>query len=845
MTTLYLTEKPSVARDLARALGAHRRVGQRLEGPGVWVAWCTGHLVEIAEPHEHDARWRRWDPELLPMLPARLRLRPVARSRELFQAVRGFLHAPEVEEVINACDAGREGELIFRWVYELARCTLPVRRLWLSSLTPQAIRSALARLRSDAELRPLEAAARCRAEADWLVGMNATRGMTAAAGRRLLSVGRVQTPTLALVVRREEEIERFKPEPYWRVVVAVDPLPEGGRFSARWFDPRKKEHPDRIGTVEQAEALAEKLRDVPGRVSRVTNQRQEVPPPQLHHLTSLQQEANRRFGFSADRTLAAAQALYERHKLITYPRTDSRHLTRDVAATLPDVVGAVASAGPWAAAAAPLLEGALPPLGRRFVDDAEVGDHHAIIPTPTTPSLPALSRDEERVYELVVRQLLGAFFPPAVFARTRIELEGAGEHLLAEGRTRLEAGWEAVNPPHVRPVRPGEDQDEQPALPVVERGQAVHCAESQVQARTTRPPPRYTEASLLGAMERAGNTLDEAELRAAMREAGLGTPATRAATIETLLARGYLARDGRALVPLPPGRALIAALPVEALKSARLTGAWESRLQRIANGQEDPAPFRADIRRFVEEVVGAVRALPPLDLPPDPDDRGPARGGGARGGAGGVGARVRARSSGNETRGRGRGRDADDSAGAPVSGHGTVRRGRGTREGTANETGLEPSTFPTGEGTPPESRLGPSTFRAGERAPLETHLGEGTFPCTTQPRGRDTPPPGGGRARADDSAGSSSRPAGPACPSCGQGNVLRGKLAWGCSRWREGCSWTVDFVQDGVPIPPDEAARLFHRGATGLFARREGARARLVLDTSSPRGVRWELASRP
>mgnify|MGYP001309151511 CR=1 FL=1 len=790
MIRLFLTEKPSVARDLGRVLGAERRVGQHLEGRGVWVAWCVGHLVEIAEPHEHDPRWRRWDPGLLPMLPPRLRLRPVARTRDLLGEVSRLLAHRDVSEVVNACDAGREGELIFRWVYELAGCRKPVRRLWLSSLTPAAIRAALERLRPEAELRPLEAAARCRAEADWLVGMNATRGLTAR-GDRLLSVGRVQTPTLALVVRREEEIERFVPEPYWRVVVEVEPCsPQDGsgeRFQARWIaaeaaralkagprgagPPRGGHpgagppagHPDRIASAEVAAALAAKLQGAPGRVLWVETQRQELPPPQLHHLTSLQQEANRRFGLSAERTLAAAQALYERHKLITYPRTDSRWLTHDVAATLPAVLEALASgAGGWRCdAAAELLERGGPPrLGPRFVDDARVGDHHAIIPTPEPPDLSALSRDEARVHELVVRQTLGAFYPPAVWARARALLLAPApgdepEHLLAEGRTRLEAGWEAVNPPHRRPARPGardEEQDEQAALPPLSEGQAVQCHEATVQARTTRPPPRYTEASLLGAMERAGRDLDEAELRRAMREAGLGTPATRAATIETLLAREYLGRDGRALVPLPAGRALIAALPVEALTSARLTGEWEARLQRIAAGEEPPEPFQADIRRFVGQVVGALRGLPRIALPAPPATSAP-----------------------GEARGA-----------APAEGRRRVRSGR-------------------------SSRARPERPPGGVPAPAAA------------------PPP----------------PAqeGPRCPACRVGQVVSGKRAWGCSRWREGCAFRVAFVQDGVTVPPEEAGRLFGRGETNLFARRGGARARLVLDPAHPGGVRWEPAS--
>ncbi len=618
---LFVTEKPSVARDLARVLGARTSGDGCIDGDGVRVTWCLGHLIETASPEAHDPRWKRWDPETLPILPRQLVLVPNARTRGHFAKVKRFLTDRRVSQVINACDAGREGELIFRYVYEVAGCTAPVLRFWVSSLTPAAIRTGLERLRPGADFDALGHAARCRAEADWLVGMNATRALTSRANT-LLSVGRVQTPTLALLVSREAEIEAFVPETYHEVQAAL--VAEAGPWTARWIGPVGAPPPadartqGRLADRAAADALAQRLTGSPARVVAAERERQTVPPPLLYHLTALQQAANRRFGLTAQQTLQAAQALYEKHKLLTYPRTDSRHLTQDVAAGLPAVVQAVAQAGPWATEAQALAAQGWPTPSRRVVDDSKVGDHHALIPTAKTPALGALSRDEQRIYELVVRRTLAALMPPAVYAKTRLEAEAAGERLEARGRVRLEAGWEAVDPP--APPK-GDAAAEAVLLPRVEVGDAAQVTAAEVLAKQTRPPPRYSEASLLGAMERAGRTLEDAALRAAMREAGLGTPATRASILETLLRRGYIDRQGKQLVPSTLGRALIDALPVPALTQAALTGAWESRLQAIADGQAPAMPFRRDIRGFVREIVRALLAAPRVVTPEGPTAR--------------------------------------------------------------------------------------------------------------------------------------------------------------------------------------------------------------------------------
>ncbi|MCB9524040.1 MAG: DNA topoisomerase 3 [Myxococcales bacterium] len=748
---LFVTEKPSVARDLAKVLGAHRKGEACLEGDGVRVTWCLGHLIETATPEQHDPRWKRWDPETLPILPRQLELVPVKKTRAHFNAVKRHLRDRAVTEVVNACDAGREGELIFRYVYQVAGCQRPVLRFWVSSLTPAAIRAGLADLRPGARYDPLAHAARCRAEADWLVGMNATRALTSRSAH-LLSVGRVQTPTLALVVAREQAIEAFVPEDYFEVEARLEA--EAGGWVARWIGavgappPEDKAQVGRLGDRAEADGLAARLRGAPAQVVAAERERQQVPPPQLYHLTALQQAANRRFGLTADQTLKAAQSLYERHKALTYPRTDSRHLTQDVAATLPQVVSAVAGVGPWAPVAQQIQAQGVPRLGRRFVDDGQVGDHHALLPTPTAPDLSKLNADERRVYELVVRRTLAMCLPPAEYAKTRLEAHAAGQRLEARGRVRLDPGWEVADPP---PAPSGAAAAEAVELPLVEPGDPAQVVDTRVLSKQTRPPPRYTEATLLGAMERAGRELDDAALRAAMREAGLGTPATRAAILETLLRRDYLGRQGKLLVPRPLGRALVQAIPVEALTSPVLTGAWEQRLQAIADGQAPAMPFRRDIRAFVRHAVQALLAAPRVDLP----------------------------------------------AGAAPAERGRGRKGRRGRKGQRGTDGRG------------AERRGP--------------------PRRDVPRAEPPSPP--------------ARPGLP-CPACGDGRVIRGRLAWGCDRWQAGCAFRVPFEVDGVAVPDDELDRLVRQGRTRLFAERPDASARsgtrrfrLALDGGA---LRWE-----
>jgi DNA topoisomerase-3 len=786
---LVIAEKPSVARDLGRVMGARASGGSKLEGGGRVITWCIGHLVELEEPAAYDQRWKSWRMDTLPMVPEVFKLRPVRGTREQLRAVTDLLRDARFKEVVNGCDAGREGELIFRYVYQLAGSRLPVRRLWVSSLTDDAIKQGFSSLRPGRDYDGLADAARCRSEADWLVGMNATRAVTLAfrasspaaaarpapprpargRGRRaamppIYSIGRVQTPTLAIVVRRDQAIRAFVPRDYWEVrgtFAASDAAARGAGDGAEEFTALWTLRPEagdgsgkdggaaavtRFGARDAAAAVVARsavtaAEPAPGGavVESLVEKRSREPPPQLFDLTSLQRTANRRHGFSATRTLEAAQALYERHKLITYPRTDSRHLPRDQVGELPKLFRGMAQIPEYAPFAQPLLAQtpAAALASRRIFDDAKVHDHHAIIPTGKVVAAGALAPDEAKIFDLVARRFLGAFHPDAEFALTRAVVrvgppaaggpakaraqreagEAGADAMLAEpppppdrfvarGRVRLSAGWQAVagiderrGGAKDRGKRRGDgngdradgERDEGDAtLPPLAEGQRLDGRFEAV-ARQTRPPPHHTEATLLGAMESAGREVEDEALRAAMKDTGLGTPATRAATIETLVERGFIAREAKQVVATPTGIALIEQLPVPNLASPELTGAWEARLVRISRGQEARSAFMTDIVRYVEEVMSAVRG---------------GRGGPAR---------------------------------------------------------------------PPAAAAPAAPAAVGAAAGL-------------------------------------------GCPRCREGTLITGKRGWGCSRWRQGCSFVIWFERDGRRISEAELPALVERAAADARA---------------------------
>jgi DNA topoisomerase-3 len=597
LVRLIVAEKPSVGRDIASALGRHRKEGGCLVGGGWTVTWALGHLAGLAPPDAYGEEYKRWRLETLPILPERFKVHVAPKTREQFSIVKRLMRSAEVEEVVNACDAGREGELIFSYLYELSGCRKPVGRLWISSLTPEAIREGFGALRPGATMKPLEDAARSRGEADWIVGMNATRAYSAKFGRpgNVLSVGRVQTPTLKLLVDREKEREEFKPEKFWTVYARFARRTE--HYDGVWFKGKE----NRLKEEASARQIAEKVKGGTGIVRKAEKKNATERPPLLYDLTELQRHANTRYGFSAERTLKAAQRLYEERKLITYPRTSSRYLSSDMAGTLKGRVEAAGVLPELAPFAETLLAQERLPVNKRIVDDAKVTDHHAIVPTKTKPR-GELPPDEAKVHDLVARRFLAVFFPAARFEDTRVVTEVRGETFLSKGRVVLEAGWRALYPQGV-----GGKEKEPPVLPPIQVREEWPVGKVAVKEGETKPPPRYTEAALLGAMETAGKFVEDEELRQAMKESGLGTPATRAATIERLLTVGYLAREGKALVPTEKGRALISLLGESPLASPELTARWEERLAKMERRAEDRAAFMSDIKGFTTTLVEEVR----------------------------------------------------------------------------------------------------------------------------------------------------------------------------------------------------------------------------------------------
>jgi DNA topoisomerase-3 len=623
--TLVIAEKPSVGRDLARVLpGPFQKQEGYLEGPEHVLTWAVGHLVQLAEPDEYDAKFKKWRMADLPIVPEKFKLVVRdERSKKQMSVVTQQLKRGDVESVVNACDAGREGELIFAYLFEKAGSKKPVQRLWLSSMTKSAMERAFGELRPASEFAQLEAAARSRSESDWIVGMNATRAATIRLRSSFdgaVSLGRVQTPTLAIITRREEEIRAFVPEPYW-LVDALFAAPGERLYEGRYHDRAKP----RLATAGQADAIVAAVRDQTGEITQLERKERKERAPLLYDLTSLQREANSRFGFTARRTLAAAQRCYEEHKVLTYPRTSSRYLTSDMIAELKPIAGHVGGASRDYQTAAAYVQGLdMLPLARVVADD-KVGDHHAIIPTNSTHNLDKLSDDDRRVYDLVARRFLAVFHPEAVFENTKVETTVAGHVFRTRGKVLLVPGWRGVYGELAESSSASDDdegRDQQ--LPKLELAEQVQTRDVTAAEKVTQPPRRYSDASLLGAMETAGRLVDDDEMREAMKESGIGTPATRASIIERLIDVGYVERDARSLVATEKGLNVIRLLGEHPLTSPSLTGDWEQRLGMIERGEEPRKRFMADIVGFAESTVAELDAklkdvrIPRANLGPCP-----------------------------------------------------------------------------------------------------------------------------------------------------------------------------------------------------------------------------------
>ncbi|WP_019561538.1 DNA topoisomerase III [Caldimonas manganoxidans] len=634
---LVIAEKPSVAQDIVRALtpvcGKFEKHDEYFENERYIVSSAVGHLVEIKAPEAYDVKRGKWSFAHLPVIPPHFELHPIDKSKGRLNTLVKLIRRKDVTELINACDAGREGELIFRLIVQYATparggLNKPIRRLWLQSMTPQAIREGFERLRSDEEMRGLSEAARSRSEADWLVGINGTRAMTAFNSRDggffLTTVGRVQTPTLSIVVEREEKIRKFVPRDYWEVRATF--AAQTGTYEGKWFDPAWKKNEadselraDRLWSAEQAQAIAEAVR---GRAGTVT---EEAKPstqssPLLYDLTTLQREANSRFGFSAKTTLSLAQALYEKHKVLTYPRTDSRALPEDYLGVVKktiemiageDLPGPLRELAPHAAKA--IQAGYIKP-NKRVFDNGKVSDHFAIIPTLQPPK--SLTEAEAKLYDLVVKRFLAVFYPPAEYLVTTrittVQDQGQTYSFQTQGKVLVQPGWLAVYGK--------EAQEDDANLVAVTPGETVRAEEVAIHATKTRPPARYTEATLLSAMEGAGKLVDDEELKAAMQDKGLGTPATRAAIIEGLIQEKYLVREGRELVPTAKAfqlMTLLRGLDVEDLTKPELTGNWEYQLAQMEKGKLSREAFMAEIAAMTQRIVQKAKEYDRDTIPGD------------------------------------------------------------------------------------------------------------------------------------------------------------------------------------------------------------------------------------
>ena len=619
--TAIVAEKPSVARDIARVVGASARGDGYLHGSGYVVTWAIGHLVHLAQPNEIRPEWKSWRRETLPMLPREWPLVVYDKTSDQFEVVRKILTSPKIGKVVCATDAGREGELIFRYIYEAAQCSKPVSRLWISSLTPEAIRRGLDAMKPGTDYDPLADAARGRSRADWLVGMNLSRAYTLALGEDF-SVGRVQTPTLAMLVERELEVRAFLPEDYVEVTATFSPDKGKSQYDGTWFRVGKDAPRDSMRLAAdglEAAQIVERARAGQAAIESVKGETQRMAPPLLYDLTELQRHANRLYSFSAQKTLDVAQALYERHKLLSYPRTDSRHLSADVARTLPGVVAAIIE--PYIGKLAPGTGERA--LGRRYVDDTKVSDHHAIIPTATKPQLDQLSPDERRIYDLVCRRLLQAWHDEHIWrvttVITAISNPGVVDKYLSSGTAVEQIGWKVLDIVVEKKTakKKGEgavddDSSSKTLPPGLIDGQPQQVMDVEAVSKKTRPPKRFTEGTLLTAMESAGKALDDKELSDAMKECGLGTPATRASIIEVLLTRTYIERQGKALAATNKGIHLIEVVHPE-VKSPAMTGQWEAGLQRIHRGAAELGPFIEGIEEYVADVVGKVFSGVPVN----------------------------------------------------------------------------------------------------------------------------------------------------------------------------------------------------------------------------------------
>lgn len=597
--SLVLTEKPSVGRDIAKILGCNQKGNGCLIGSKYIVTWALGHLVTLADPEAYDDRYKTWRLEDLPMLPKQMELVVIKETSKQYAAVKQLLRQTDIEELIIATDAGREGELVARWIIQKTGWRKPIKRLWISSQTDKAIKEGFSNLKPGKAYETLYAAAESRAQADWYVGLNVTRALTCKYNAQL-SAGRVQTPTLALVVERENEINKFVPKDYW----TINALAKG--FSLRWQD--RNSGQTRIFDPKKAEQILAKVTVQKGQIVDIKKEAKKELPPQAYDLTELQRDANRKFGYSAKKTSSIMQQLYEHHKIVSYPRTDSRYLTEDIVSTIPERLKTI-SVGPYAELARGLLRTKIIP-SKRLVDNSKVSDHHAIIPTEQTVFLTKLSQEEYKIYDLIVRRFIAVLSPAFEYEQTTVKVDIQGEAFSAKGKIVKHKGWKIVNDGDSTDDD-GDTEEQEENLPDLKMREYIDLHSVKSVPSKTKPPKRYTEATLLSAMERPGQHIENENLRETLEKtSGLGTPATRADIIEKLFNSFYMERNGKEIIPASKGIQLIGLVPSE-LKSPELTAKWEQQLSEISKGRVDQKRFILGITdyatKLVSEVIGSAQ----------------------------------------------------------------------------------------------------------------------------------------------------------------------------------------------------------------------------------------------
>lgn len=805
MTTLILAEKPSVARDIARVLGARTRHEGYLEGGGYRITWALGHLVHFAEPDDYGSQsddqggmtdWSgRWSLAQLPMIPVRWRLRTDKKTAAQFKIVKALLNAPETERVVCATDAGREGEAIFRLIYQHAHCTKPVERLWISSLTDEAIRAGFQALKPGSAFDPLAAAARARAQADWLMGMNLTRAYTVR-NRVLCTIGRVQTPTLAMIVARDAAIAAFEKAYFYEVVAH---LHEG--FDARLAPHWPGDSETRIDDKAEAERLREQLAPHQrGSVADIQRKERRLRPPPLYDLTNLQRDANRHFGFTAAKTLELAQSLYEQYKLISYPRTESRHISEDMLPQLPGILGALRHR--LAPLAAERLAGGHK-LSKAYVDKTRLTDHHAILPTQTRAPA-SLPEPLQHIYDLVCARFVAVFLPDQRLLDIHVRLNIGDACFLAQAVRVLDPGWKAAELKTKRTASESEAEPPQTAaLAALEQGQSVHVDGLEVVEKETQAPRPYDDASLLNAMKNAGREIEDEALAAAMKDSGLGTPATRAEIIEKLIRTRYVERQRKSLRATEKGRVLID-LVAEPLRSPELTATWEQRLKAIERAETDAEGFYRDICAFIRALIPQVAEGATMT----PEQIAAARAE--------AGSKPKGRQGGSSRTQR-TSRAAPELAPCPICQQGQI---------TENSRAFGCSRYQDGCGfTVWKSIAGHEVTQAELKALIETRRSEPISDFRSK-AGK----PFSARLKLDDQGrlaldfGAIDRQTnGQAdhqsdlgrCPKCQQGRIIRGHRDYGCNRYREGCDLIIRREQFGILLTEEQIRALIQHGQIG------------------------------